>query len=114
MTAPSSDFEVSAEKALLPDGREGVAVKVASPQIEINVWLTLEEAAALHDAPPEPSVAEALRRGTSVGKPVHWSRDAQNRYFLLVGDDDETWDIGVTFGAATYADIASAALRCCR
>jgi hypothetical protein len=101
-------FDVSASFALLANGDEGVHLKIASPQVEINVWLLPAEAEKLGTLPALAPELKSLRLGLSLGCSVHWSRDTQGRYYLLVGKDDETWDIGLTLDTAAFEAIVNA------
>ena len=102
------EFDISADFALLPHGEEGVHLKISSPQIEVNVWLPSDEAAKLSALPSHSPELEPMRLGLSVGKAVHWSRDAHGLYYLLVGEDHETWDVGLTLNSATFRAILNA------
>ena len=102
------EFDVSASFALLANGEDGLCLKIASPQIEVNVWLLPHEAAELSHLPSRSEVSKSLRLGLSAGEGVHWSRDAHGFYHLLVGEDDETWDIALTLDRVTFAAILNA------
>ena len=102
------EFDVSAALALLSGGEEAVCLKIASPEIEVNVWLLPDEAAELSTLPSRSQASKSLRLGLSAGGGVHWSRDAHGLYHLLVGEDDETWDIGLTVDSVTFSAILNA------
>lgn len=49
---------------------------------------------------------EAVKIGTAAGAPVFWScRDGE--LSILVGDDDEVWDIGFTLPETVLLDLIS-------
>lgn len=53
----------------------------------------------------------ALRIGRSAGAAVHWSVDL-DRLTLLIGHDDQTWDVGLTLPASLLPTIIEAVNRC--
>ena len=106
--SPLTAFDVCAGFVLLANNEEGIGLKIASPQVEVNVWLSLDEANALHALPLRDPELRSLRLGLSVGHGVHGSRDTNGRYYVLVGDDDETWDIGLTLDNEAFEAILSA------
>src|SRR5688500_14285720 len=84
--------------------------------LSTDTWLAL-----IHIPPEEsPRLAEvtsrawddgALRIGESAGASVFWSvngEDDRNTVVLLVGEDDETWDISFAIPAAVVDEIISA------
>jgi hypothetical protein len=66
------------------------------------VWFTPAEAASLGQVLALDAEARGLRLGICAGSPVHWGRDDERHVYLMVGDDDETWDFGVTLSDAAF------------
>lgn len=57
-------------------------------------------------------VRESLQAGTTLGHPVFWCLGAQAETAeVLVGADDETWDLAVTLPLSAVVDAASRASR---
>jgi len=49
---------------------------------------------------------QCLHIGESAGAPVHWSAAGEDAT-IMVGHDDETWDIAVTIPIATVETIVA-------
>lgn len=93
--------EVTASRATLEDGSDGVSVKLVAADWELNVWFSAAEVARFHDFEPGRWDDRAsVRLGQSAGSPVFWSRD-QDGVAIMVGRDDETWDFSVLVSGAT-------------
>lgn len=98
-------IDVSVDTTRLAGGRDGLALKVASPQLEVNVWLSSSEAKEFRSILSFTPDAKALCLSVAAGSKVHWSRDAKDHYYLIVGNDDETWDIALTMDKATMNEV---------
>jgi hypothetical protein len=98
-------FDVSVEDAELESGVIGVLLKLSCPVVEVNVWLTPEEARSLVSAPTLFDQGRTLRLGMSARAAVHWSRDNQRTIYLLVGEDATTWDVGATLDERTFSSV---------
>lgn len=101
-------LDVSVGIAQLVGGEEGFSVKISSPAMEINVWLSDSEAKEFSSVLSHEPSSKAHCLGSAAGSKVHWSRDADDRYYLLVGEDDDTWDIGITINKVTVNAILNA------
>lgn len=71
----------------------------------MNIWLTANELASV------PSVRAArwderqsIQLGRCAGAPTFWSCEDGN-LSILVGDDDECWDFGVTLPVEIIDDV---------
>ena len=105
---PQPSFGVSMGTAVLVDGTPGIVLKFASPAVEVNVWLSQSEARELAAIFAHEPTRRAVRLGTSAGSKVHWSGDAEDRVYVLIGADEETWDVGLTLDAATIDALRAA------
>jgi hypothetical protein len=87
------------------DAAGDVVIKIAAPEWEINVTGSLADLLAL-DAIAEAdwSARRSIGAGRSVSAPVWWSSDGTVTT-IMVGPDDETWDIAVTVPLGTIAEI---------
>jgi hypothetical protein len=102
-----SGFEAVAEKCFLKSGAAGVLLKMSCPVVEANVWLSAEEAIRLKQALyAKPPISVAL--GRSAGAQVQWIRDEPTIVFVLIGENSESWDIGLTLGSADISVILEA------
>lgn len=84
--------------------------------LSTHSWLALihiapEDVPRLSDVTSTPWDGGALRIGDSAGAGVFWSvngEDDKDTVVILVGDDDETWDISFTVPASTIQEIVDA------
>jgi hypothetical protein len=92
------------------DGSE-VSVKLQTETWELNVWASAAELVRLHGIEDADWTARrSLAIGTCAGAPVYWTMSG-DQATILIGHDDETWDIGVSIPVATVHEIASLAER---
>jgi hypothetical protein len=88
-----------------------VLVKLQSPTWELNFRATPEELADLRSIRDADWAArQCLHIGESAGAPVHWSAEGETAT-IMVGCDEESWDIAVTVPISTVdaivADVAA-------
>jgi hypothetical protein len=84
--------------------------------LSTDTWLALihippEDAARLSEVTSRSWDEGSLRIGESAGASVFWSvngEDDKDTVVLLVGHDDETWDISFAVPAATIDEIIAA------
>jgi hypothetical protein len=93
------------------DETEGaeVAVKLQAETWELNFWAPADELVGLRridDA--DWSERRSLAIGTCAGAPVFWAK-GEGTVAILIGEDDETWDVGVTVPPAVIWEIVSQA-----
>lgn len=82
-------------------------VKLQSQQWELNLRATADDLAglgAIRDT--DWAARRCLHIGQSAGTAVHWSAEGDTAA-IMVGHDDETWDIAVTVPIATVDAILS-------
>jgi hypothetical protein len=73
------------------DGR--LLAKLAANEWEVNVRLSGEDLAALGDVRAASwNQRRTVHAGESAGAPVFWASEG-DQGMLLIGDDDETWDV---------------------
>ena len=86
-----------------------VAMKLRTPTWELNIWAPAADFVRLHaidDA--DWNARRSLAIGTSADAPVHWAKNG-DQVAILIGHDDETWDIALSVPVATVHEIASLA-----
>jgi hypothetical protein len=84
-----------------------VAVKLQSSAWELNFRAAPEELAGLGSIREADWVTRrCLHIGTSAGAPVDWSVAGETTT-IMVGHDEETWDIAVTVPIATVETIVA-------
>lgn len=103
-TVQAPALEASAERCVLGSGEPGLCLKVVSFAVEVNVWLPSHAAEVLASLPAR----DQLALGASAGAPAYWSRDSEGNYYLLIGADSETWDVGLTFDRVAFERIVLA------
>jgi hypothetical protein len=108
----ASGFDISAGPAVLEDGTSGISIKVSSSTVEVNVWFSRADASRLDNVLVLSSDSKAIRLGTSANAQVHWAKDDEGHFYLLIGRDDETWDIGLTLDDVTFRGILSEIAAC--
>jgi hypothetical protein len=94
----------------------GVLVKLQAETWELNLWAPLADLARLREVRDADWAARrSLAIGTCAGAPVYWAMSGwglrQAEVVILVGHDDETWDVAVGIPLATADEIASLAQR---
>ncbi|HPT50379.1 MAG TPA: hypothetical protein PKZ22_09275 [Accumulibacter sp.] len=93
------NFDVTCEEGHFPDGSHALSLKLSSPNLEVNVWLPRADAGMLATIPGVG--ARAMRLGLAAHSPVHWVRTEDGEVLLLIGDDDQTWDLAISVPAVT-------------
>lgn len=89
------------------DGR--LAVRLQGPLWEVNVWVSVEELARLRGIrEADWNERRSIRAGQSAGASVFWASDGGD-VTLMVGPDDESWDLAVTFPVETVDAVLRAA-----
>ena len=78
-----------------------ICIKVGCSTYEVNVRTRPSEVKKLKKVPGSPWEKGALRLGRSAGADVFWSCDAK-KVSILIGYDDQTWDIGVTIPLGVF------------
>jgi hypothetical protein len=83
-------------------------VKIGTDTFEVNIIVPVAEANRLHHVREATWGAGALRIGTSAGAPAWWcvgDKDGQKTLSILVGHDDETWQIALALPIETIDDV---------
>ena len=88
-----------------------VMMKLQTPEWELNIWGVAADFVRLHDIDTADWDARgSLTVGTSADAHVHWARQG-DQAAILIGHDDETWDIAMSVPVAAVHEIASLAKR---
>ena len=88
-------------------------IKLATEAFEVNVLVPVAQAGLLARVRETPWASGALQIGTSAGAPAWWCRgDADGEdpetMSILVGEDDQSWDIALQFPIATIDEVLRA------
>jgi hypothetical protein len=86
-------------------GAHLLVAKMQSAQVELNVWLTRADVECILAGVPATPGSKSLAAGDSAGSKVFWSRTVEGLTFVAVGQDDETWDVGVTLTASESREL---------
>jgi len=88
-----------------------VAMKLQTPMWELNIWAPAADFVRLHSIDDADwNARRSLAIGTSADAPVYWAKRG-DQADILIGHDDETWDIALSVPVATVHEIASLAER---
>jgi hypothetical protein len=88
-----------------------VLVKLQTETWELNIEASTAELVRLHGIEDADwDARHSLAIGTCAGASVYWAMSG-GRATILIGHDDETWDIGLQIPVATVHEIASLAER---
>jgi hypothetical protein len=83
-------------------------VKISTDAFEVNVIVAVAEADGLKRVRNTSWESGALRIGTSAGVPAWWCAGDgghQNTLSILIGEDDETWQIALQLPIEAIDDI---------
>lgn len=100
----AADVSVSVE-ADFDEGAQIYAVKISTPVFEINVRVPSQDIAKFRRVQTTPWENGSLRIGQSAGAPAFWSMSEDGTVGILIGDDDQTWDIAVSVPPDTIDQI---------
>lgn len=99
---------ISAERVEMPDGSLRKILKIQMSQFEINVLLTGDDVDCLQRvAAAQWNKRKSLRAGLTAGTPTFWSVESGD-LTILVGEDDEVWDIAVTLPESCIPTLLTA------
>jgi len=87
-----------------------VAVKLQADDWEVNFRASRADLAALCGiGAADWNERRSIRAGESAGATVFWASDGGDAT-MMIGSDDETWDVAFTFPVALVTEIASRGL----
>jgi hypothetical protein len=98
-------ISVSLGPAIDEQERPSFILKIQRDDWEINIWMTANELAVV----PNVRLArwderESIQLGRSAGSPTFWSCEDGN-LSILVGQDAECWDFGLTLPEEILDDV---------
>jgi hypothetical protein len=98
--ARAVDFTVEA------DAEAGLALKLQTDEWEVNVYGSADDLLALRDIRAAVwSERQSIQAGHSAGARVFWASAGDGGATLMIGSDDETWDIAVAVPLSTIDEI---------
>jgi hypothetical protein len=86
---------------------EGCSVKIQAELCEVNVWASAADLLKLRDIrSADWNARRSIAVGRAAGSPVWWCSDGESAT-LLIGHDDETWDMSLTVPAHVVDEIVA-------
>ena len=93
------------------DAAGDVAVKLQNDQWEVNFRASRAELVTLSGIrSADWNERRSIRAGESAGAPAFWASDGDDAT-LMIGSDDETWDIAISLPVAAVENIANRGLH---
>ncbi len=87
-------------------GGSAVVVKLQTETWELNIWAPVADLVRLRDIRrADWDSRRSLAVGICAGSPVFWTVQ-EDQAAILIGRDDETWDIGISLPIETVDEIA--------
>ncbi|MGI5224013.1 hypothetical protein [Actinoallomurus sp. CA-142502] len=88
-----------------------LTVKLQGETWELNIWASASDFGRLREIRSADWAARrSLAIGTSAGAPVYWAT-SDDQVTILIGHDDETWDIAVMVPLGAVDEIVSLVKR---
>ena len=91
---------VTVEPAIGADGARRYAVKLQAAAFEVNVWVRPEDVAKFEQVRASRWRSGAVRIGEAAGAGAFWCAggddEGDDSVSLLIGHDDETWDVALS------------------
>ena len=85
----------------------GWTLLVQCPAYDMTIWASREELLELSNVPALTG-DRSLALGRTAGSRVFWGRSEAGDIYVLVGHDDETWEIGVTIPEEAFRRLLAA------
>lgn len=95
-------FDVSAEEAIYIDNSESILLKISNEFSEVNIYFPKDNIQEFKDFITENT--QHINLGFTLGCLVMWKRENSDIY-LLIGDDESTWDVCFIINKLTMLDI---------
>ena len=104
----SNLVSISADLAYDDSGNQCVLVKIQTDGYELNVWIPISDIPKLRNLPKWESGSKRI--GSSAGAGSFWSLD-DDTLSILIGQDNQVWDFGVSLNATSLRQIIEEAER---
>lgn len=95
-------FEVSVEDAIYIDNSESILLKLSNEYSEVNIYFPKENIQAFKDFITEKT--QYIKLGFILGFVAIWKRES-SKIYLLIGDDEDTWDVCFIVNKLTMVNI---------
>jgi hypothetical protein len=103
-SVPMLDVSIDVTSSLSRDGSPSFTVALDAPAVEICICLSMDDCKRLAQVTKTPWDNGSIQIGESAGAKVFWSCDS-HVVNILIGDDDQTWDIGIFIPESAIEEI---------
>jgi hypothetical protein len=108
LAQPTSHYARSVNYTLEPE-EAGVLLKLQADQWEANVHASADDLLRLSDIRSASwDERRSIQAGRSAGARVYWSAGEGDDANLMIGEDDETWDVSVTVPYTVIDEVVQA------
>jgi hypothetical protein len=108
LAQPTSHYARSVNYTLEPE-EAGVLLKLQADQWEANVHASADDLLRLSDIRSTSwDERRSIQAGRSAGARVYWSAGEGDDANLMIGEDDETWDVSVTVPYTVIDEVVQA------
>lgn len=108
VTAGNESFSISVSEGTGSDGSRQAILKISGDSFEITIWIPAQDTRLFEQVRTTRwDQRGSLCIGNTAQAPVFWSCDEET-LSILVGADDETWDIGFALPLSTLDSIIAA------
>jgi hypothetical protein len=98
------ELEITVGEGTLEDGSPAKTIKIQTDTYELNVWIPFDQIELLAMVPSTSWEAGALKIGKAASSDVFWATE-NDVVSILIGHDDETWDVGIFLPMASFRDV---------
>ena len=98
------NYDVTIDEAFTDDNAAAVLVKISNDYIEVNIYLNKNLINLLIDFIEKNT--NKIEAGSSANSSVFWLREDEVVY-ILIGEDDQSWDISLVVNETLLRDINS-------
>jgi hypothetical protein len=98
------NFDVTAGRAFDENGSDAILLKLSTFVVEANIYIPVSDLDKILKFCS--GNIENCTSGKSANSPVFWRKGDLEEFYILVGNDDEVWDIGLTLDYETIKSIS--------
>lgn len=84
-----------------------ILLKIGCMLFEANIWIPSQDLARLSEVHEASWPGGSIRIGSSAGSPAFWSSGKDEPITVLIGVDDEAWDVGLTLPQEVFEMVLS-------
>jgi hypothetical protein len=96
---------VSISEGISAEGESQMILSLSKEDFSLSIWISPDAMSLFHEVKTTDwDQRGSIRIGESAGSAVFWASDKQ-KLSVMIGDDDETWDIAFTLPITTLDEI---------